>query len=144
MKNYKFILSLIFSLLLSVSILPNAFGAEEAGVCGMCGTSLQEGSVIFEITYDDGKVEKLGCPGCGISKMSGKGIKSAATMDFLSREMIDAKKAYYLKGTGVGFCCKPNWLSFKSKSDAEKFSKGFGGQVLNYDQAINQQHGMHD
>jgi len=142
MLNYKSIVSLVFSLLLSISVIPFAFG-EEAEMCGVCGTPIQAGSIIFEITYDDGKKEKLGCPGCGISMMSGKGIKSAVTMDFLSREMIDAKKAYYLKDTEVGYCCKPNWLSFKSKSDAEKFSKGFGGEVISYEQAIKEKHGMH-
>ncbi|MBL4606899.1 MAG: hypothetical protein JKY01_03610 [Pseudomonadales bacterium] len=52
-------------------------------MCGICGKSIQTSSVIFEITYEDVQKEKLGCPGCGISMISGsdKGIKSAVTMD---------------------------------------------------------------
>ena len=134
MVNHNLFTSLIFSVFLFVGI-QNSF-AEDAQMCSLCGKPIQEGSVLFEVTYENGDKQQVGCPGCGLSLMSDKRIKSATTMDFLSRKIIDAKKAYYLKGTEVGFCCEPHWLSFSSKSDAEKFAKGFGGEVLGYEEAI--------
>lgn len=135
MRLRKMLTTLFFSVFFSFFTMMSAH-AQTAGTCGMCDKPLVVGSVVFEVTYADGKKETFGCPGCGLSMMKDKKIKSASTMDFLSREFIDAKSAYYLKGSEVGSCCEPHWLSFKTKSDAEKFSKGFGGTVLSYEQAV--------
>ncbi len=142
MLSRKMRVTLFLSVFFSFFAMLSAY-AQSADSCGMCGKPLVAGSVVFEITYADGKKEAFGCPGCGLSMMKDKKVKSASTTDFLSREIIDAKSAYYLKGTEVGTCCEPHWLSFKTKSDAEKFSKGFGGRVLSYEQAIQEAHAMH-
>jgi nitrous oxide reductase accessory protein NosL len=33
-------------------------------------------------------------------------------------------------------CCSPSAIAFASKEDAEKFAKGFGGVVLNFEKAV--------
>lgn len=139
MRLRKRLTTLFFTVFFSFFAMLSAY-AQSADSCGMCDKALVAGSVVFEITYADGKKEAFGCPGCGLSMMKDKKVKSASTTDFLSRELIDAKSAYYLKGTEVGTCCEPHWLSFKTNSDAEKFSKGFGGTVLNYEQAVQAVH----
>jgi nitrous oxide reductase accessory protein NosL len=41
-----------------------------------------------------------------------------------------------LRGTEIGFCCEPYWLAFANKEEAEKFAKGFGGEVLDFEAAL--------
>lgn len=136
MKNSY--LTLCASILLTTSLLiaPTLSVAENVGSCGLCGTEITAGSNLFEIKYKNGTTQTYGCPACGLTMMHSPEVASAQTMDFLSRKMLDAKNAYYLKDTEVGYCCEPHWLSFETKENAEKFAKGFGGKVLSYQQAI--------
>ena len=113
-------------------------GAEEtAGVCGVCGEQITEASNTFVVTFKNDSTQVYGCPGCGLTVIQGnENVEKITTMDFLRRTQIDAKTAYYLKGVEIGFCCEPYWLSFASKEEAVKFSKGFGGEVLSYEEAV--------
>ncbi len=131
-------IKLMASFLISTSLFmaPTISLAEKAEICGLCGTEITAGSNLFELQFKDGSTQTYGCPACGLTMMKSPEVISAKTMDFLSRKMLDAKKAYYLKDTDVGYCCEPHWLSFDSKENAEKFAKGFGGEVLSYQQAI--------
>lgn len=131
--NLNWFLSIICMLALS-SISTAALA--EGEMCSLCATNVDESSSLFVVNFKDGRSTEFGCPGCGLKVVSVSDVKSVKTMDFLTRKMIDAESAYYLKGTEIGFCCQPNWLSFDSKENAEKFSKGFGGEVLDYKQAV--------
>ncbi len=112
--------------------------AEEPAMCSLCDKEITDSNIKFTIMYADGKVMSYGCPGCGLTVIKqGKGnVKSAKTTDFISRQMLDAKSAYYVLGSDVGFCCDPAWLSFAKKDQAEKFTKGFGGKVMSYEEAL--------
>ena len=104
--------------------------------CPLCEKRITRSSAVFTVVYEDGKKKTLGCPHCGLAEVKKGKVKRAMAMDFLRKKMIDAKSAWYLKGTEIGFCCEPYWLSFGSKEEAEKFSKGFGGKVLSYEEAL--------
>jgi Spy/CpxP family protein refolding chaperone len=108
--------------------------AEEG--CPGCGLEISEASPKFTVYYNDGAEKTFGCPHCAMREILKGNMKSAKAMDYLRREMIDAKEAFYLKDTEVGGCCEPFWLSFATRKEAEKFSKGFGGEVLAYDEAL--------
>jgi nitrous oxide reductase accessory protein NosL len=56
--------------------------------------------------------------------------------------MISAGQAYYLVGSEVSVCCVPSILAFGTSTDAEKFQKGFGGQVLSMNDTVHYLHGM--
>jgi hypothetical protein len=126
--------ALIFCLLLIVSV-----NAEEKLECGLCGTPVTESSNRFVINDPEEGELVLGCPGCGLAvlaKMPSEQYSSARVQDFLRRTMIDAQSAWYLRGTEIGFCCSPYWLAFGSREEAEKFARGFGGEVLDFESAI--------
>jgi hypothetical protein len=50
--------------------------------------------------------------------------------------MVNVYQAYYLIGSEVNLCCEPTVLCFSSSADAEKFQRGFGGQLFNFSQAM--------
>ncbi len=113
--------------------------AEEARECGKCGGAITDTNNVFMITGQDAPEQEFGCPGCGLAvlaKMPPEQYANAKAQDFLRRTMIDAQTAWYLRGTEIGFCCEPYWLAFASKDEAEKFAKGFGGEVLDFESAI--------
>lgn len=138
------ILALFLSLALFVPVLQLAEAGEHKGkesefrgqACPVCEKQITKANATFLVVYKDGKKKVLGCPHCGLAEVKKGNVKQAMATDFLRRKMIDAKSARYLKGTEIGFCCEPYWLSFASKEEAEKFSKGFGGKVLSYEEAL--------
>ncbi len=109
--------------------------AARAEECAVCGKEIGPANATFKVEYADGKQETYGCPHCGFTAMQGREVKSATTTDFLRRTTIDARTAWYLRGSEVGYCCEPSWLSFATQEEAEKFARGFGGEVLDYDAA---------
>jgi NosL len=122
--------------------LPTAF-ADQLNMCALCGTEISAEKNVFVLKFKDGTTQTYGCPLCGLTMMGGLGVVSADTQDFLSKRMVKAETAYYLMDTEIGFCCEPHWLSFASKQQAEKFSLGFGGQVLTYEEALKYKHHQH-
>lgn len=123
----KLLLS-IFALALFAGI---AFAEEK---CAMCGMKVDEGKrQYFVITTKDGKKQKAcneGCASMFIENVK-KDLKSIEAVDYNTGNLIDANKAFYVKGSDV----KPvmggaSVVSFTKKEDAEKFQKEHGGRVL--------------
>jgi hypothetical protein len=129
-------------LMFTVLLLPwTAMAEEKIGECGVCGGPITESSNLFVITDAAGKEQPYGCPGCGLSvlaKMEAAAQGRAKAQDFLRRTMVDARQAWYLRGSEVGYCCQPSWLAFGTKAEAEKFARGFGGEVLDFAAAMKQ------
>jgi hypothetical protein len=126
-------------LMLACLLVPWMATAEQTGECGLCGGPITESNNPFVIVGADGTEQKYGCPGCGLEvlgKMDMDARDRAKVQDFLRRTMIDANQAWYLRGTEIGFCCEPYWLAFANKEEAEKFAKGFGGEVLDFEAAL--------
>lgn len=102
--------------------------------CPVCGTP--PGGVRFVVEGEDGTRTVYACPRCAFQSLDPGTVRRAVATDFLSRETVDARKAFYLRNTSYGACCPPFWLSFASREDAEKFARGFGGKVLDYEAAV--------
>lgn len=121
--------------------LPLAAAAETAWQCEVCGKPVTESSNWFVISLSDGTEKTLGCAGCGLSVLAalpeGEVVEAKAE-DFLRRVLIDASEAYYVRGSEIGFCCEPYWLAFASRDEAQKFTQGFGGEVLDFEAALKQ------
>jgi len=135
----KFLTSISLAIVLGLSVMN--LMAQEAGTCGVCGGPVTVSSNLFEITVKDGMPAQYGCPGCGLSAYSALPADQQAgaelkAQDFLSRVMIDAKTAWYVRGSSVVFCCAPSWLAFATRENAEKFATGFGGEVIDFDAAL--------
>jgi nitrous oxide reductase accessory protein NosL len=62
--------------------------------------------------------------------------KSATAADLLSNRPFDVKKGFYVYKSSVITDMAPGFIGFKRRGDAEKFSGGFGGQVVTYEEAL--------
>jgi predicted RNA-binding Zn-ribbon protein involved in translation (DUF1610 family) len=102
--------------------------------CPVCGT--ETGAARFTVTLKDGKEKIYACPRCAMLDVDVREARALSATDFLSRKTVDGRKAFYLAKTSYGECCPPFWLSFATREDAERFAKGFGGQVLGFDEAL--------
>jgi len=90
------------------------------------------------ITYDS-RIEQLCCPHCGLLRY--KVIKDQVSQiicrDFLHDTTISAKMAYFLLDADFNVnCCQPQVLAFGSPKEAKQFQMGFGGNVLTFEEAI--------
>jgi hypothetical protein len=120
-----------------------AEGTDEPATCGMCGKEMTNAHVGFILTHPDGKEERLGCAGCGLSMLKEMKDAKARTIDFLRGEEIDARQAYYVRGSSFTACCEPSFLAFAKKEEARRFAKGFGGKVLDFESAFQAVHAAH-
>jgi hypothetical protein len=63
-------------------------------------------------------------------------FKSATAVDLLSNRPIEARKAFYVYKSSVITDMAPGFIPFALRKNAEQFVRGFGGQVLTYDEAL--------
>jgi peroxiredoxin len=107
--------------------------------CSVCGMILDKyRHTRFEVTEKDGITHATCGVQCGLVlqlRLEGTVIRAKAT-DFISGRLGDAAKMFYVYESEAVPDMWPSFIAFGKKSDAEKFSKGFGGAVLNYGQAL--------
>jgi DeoR family transcriptional regulator, copper-sensing transcriptional repressor len=80
----------------------------------------------------DNLIEMACCPHCGIVLMIRDNIPGALAVDFLYGSVIPASQAVYVAESEVRMCCTPSIISFLDLEDAKRFSRGFGGIVLDF------------
>lgn len=141
------IMGVVLALGLAIGPMGMALAAESVSApatCGMCGKAMTNAHVGFIIVQPDGQKERLGCAGCGLAmlKDAPKGVK-AKTLDFMRGDEIDARAAYYVRGSSFTACCEPSFLAFAKKDEAERFTKGFGGTVMDFEAAYQAVHAAH-
>ncbi len=115
--------------------------------CSLCGMKVDEAKKqYFVITTKDGKKQKACNQGCAVMFMENikKDLKTLEAIDYNTGSLIDANKAFYVKGSDV----KPvmggqSVVSFAKKEDAEKFQKEHGGKVLTTDELFKAEGHMH-
>lgn len=119
---------------------------DDPSSCPMCNSAIAD-RTRFIIKLASGESLQACCPHCGLMMMEGQPIKSALTRDFLYERVINVLQATYVLGSRVSLCCSPSALCFALREDAESFQRGFGGQVMTYEEAqaaLHHQHGsMH-
>ncbi|HET6515680.1 MAG TPA: nitrous oxide reductase accessory protein NosL [Thermodesulfovibrionales bacterium] len=107
--------------------------------CDSCGMKLSEHvNTEYVITFKDGKTKHYCCPHCGLYVHAEEkaNVKSAKARDFISSKWMDPAKMYFLSGSSAVPACSPSWIAFGSKSEAEKFQKGFGGEIYGFEDAL--------
>ena len=108
--------------------------------CSMCGMDLSKYlHVRFAIATVDGKEQAYCGAQCGLvtSILMGAGkVQSMWATDFITGKPVDAKKSWYVFKSSVITDMSPGLIAFKEKEHAEKFRKGFEGEVLDYENAI--------
>ena len=104
--------------------------AEIEDGCAMCGKTVLSRTA-FVVTLGTGEQKRACCAHCGLMiQMMAKDAWQAMATDFLHGHIISATQAHYVIGSLVHVCCVPSVLSFSSRDDAVRFSKGFSGQPL--------------
>lgn len=115
---------------------------DDAQICAMCGKPVSQRTV-FIVKLENGEEVRACCAHCGLMLQSRlENVWQSLTADYLYGHMISAGQAYYLVESEVSICCVPSILAFGSNADAEKFQKGFGGQVLSMNDTAHYLHGM--
>ncbi len=103
--------------------------------CTMCGRRVTRRTEF--IIMRQGKTQRTACcPHCGLLLLANGAEETALTRDFLYGQMVNVYQAYYLLASNVQLCCVPTILCFSGISDAQKFSLGFGGQVMDFSTAL--------
>lgn len=100
--------------------------------CKLCGGAVR-GRTGFVVMRQDGEKLSACCPHCGILLMQQVAdVSSALAPDFLHGRRINVFQAYFVIGSEVRVCCLPSTLCFATQAEAEKFQRGFGGEVLDF------------
>lgn len=137
MRKSKFVFILAISVVFLFAMANISLAA--GGKCPICGMNLEGNeNTAYEITFTDGKTLTYCCAHCGLwdhAAMKDK-VKSARTRDFISGEWIDPAKATFVFNSSAVPACAPSWIAFGNKAEAQKFQKGFGGNILSFDEAI--------
>ena len=113
-----------------------AGGVERCIVCGMDVSKYPHTRYMIETT--DGKKYTTCGVQCGLTlHLRFKDTwKSAKAADLLSNRPFDVKKGFYVYKSSVITDMAPGFIAFKRRGDAENFSKGFGGKVVTYEEAL--------
>jgi peroxiredoxin len=107
--------------------------------CSVCGMKLSKyRHTRFEITNREGSQYATCGVQCGLVlrlrlKESFLGAKAT---DFISGRPGNAAEMFYVYKSDAVPDMWPSFIAFRTKSDAEKFRKGFGGMILDYEQAL--------
>lgn len=131
---------LILSLMLLVSFgFLSSVNAEEKKSCVLCGMYLADYThVKYTVTDTDGKKYVTCGVQCGlILQLNLKNKFQSATMtDLFSHKSVPAEKGWYVYRSSVITDMAPGLIGFRDKTRAEQFIKGFGGELLTHQQAL--------
>lgn len=115
------------------------FAYAELGKCPLCGMNIEGNkNTIYEIVFEEGRSAKYCCPHCGLWVHASEkdDIKKARAIDFISGEWMDPKEMYFVFNSKAVPACAPSWIAFGKESEAEMFTKGFGGEVYPFEKAL--------
>jgi len=132
------ICTVIVMLFLVLGQVSPVFSAEREG-CLLCGMYLSDYShVKYTIVDTEGKTYVTCGVQCGLIltlNLKGK-FKSATLTDLFSHKSVASEKGWYVFKSSVITDMAPGLIGFADKSQAENFIKGFGGELLTYQQAL--------
>ncbi len=105
-------------------------------VCGMDVSKYPHTKYVVKTTTDE-EFATCGVQ-CGLAlhlRLKEK-FKSAVASDLLSNRPFDAQKGFYVYKSTAITDMAPGFISFVTRTNAEKFQMGFGGKVLTYQEAL--------
>ncbi len=127
-------------LLISLSfLLVTLLWAGEVKRCIICGMDTSKyPHTRYSVKTTEGE-EYITCGAqCGLTlhlRLKEK-FQSATASDLLSNRSLDARKAFYVFKSTVITDMAPGFIVFAIRKNAENFARGFGGQVVTYDEAL--------
>jgi hypothetical protein len=93
---------------------------------------------LYTIQWKDGTVAKTCGVQCGLTQhlMNPDGYKSSTATDLITNREFPAADGFYVFKSSVTTDMGPGFIAFKDRTNAEKFQKGFGGEVVTYEEAL--------
>jgi hypothetical protein len=138
MRRYphKYISFLSVLLLWVCPLVVWAGGPERCIVCGMDVSKYPHTRYVVETA--NGKTYPTCGVQCGLTLhlRFGSRWKAALATDLLSNRSFDATKGFYVYKSTVITDMAPGFIAFKIRGNAEEFARGFGGQVVTYQEAL--------
>lgn len=128
-------------LVAALLVLAGGYPAWTAGPdrCIVCGMDVSKyPHTRYTVQTTDGKQHVTCGVQCGLTlhlNLKDK-WKSASAADLLSNRAFDATKGCYVYKSSVITDMAPGFIAFKLRAHAEKFAKGFGGDVVTYEQGL--------
>lgn len=107
-------------------------------LCIYCNRTVCD-KLAFRLILTNDRVEVTCCAHCGLLryKQIESEVMQAICCDFLRETTISAHLASYVMDTSLDIgCCQPQVLTFEWKEHAEKFVKGFGGRIYDFEEAL--------
>lgn len=106
--------------------------------CIFCNRHI-EVRMAYRLVLPNNNIEMACCAHCGLlrHRQLRDHVAQAICHDFFRHTTISAPLAWYVMDTSVHMgCCQPQVLTFEWKEHADKFVKGFGGNVYPFNDAI--------
>ncbi|WEG13665.1 DeoR family transcriptional regulator [Pullulanibacillus sp. KACC 23026] len=108
--------------------------------CVYCRKVINE-RLAYRLILTNREMEVACCVHCGLlrGQQLGNQVFQAICYDFLRHTTISAHEAWFVTGTTLNLgCCKPQILPFEHRHHAEQFIKGFEGEILSLNEALEQ------
>jgi DeoR family transcriptional regulator, copper-sensing transcriptional repressor len=121
-----------------IALAPQTF-ASSSTTCSYCLKSSNT-KLSVQIIKSNLQVEHTCCAHCGLLRYKDieKEVSQIICRDFLKDTTISAKMATFLLNPDLDLnCCQPQVIAFESLKQAKQFQLGFGGEILNFIEAIN-------
>lgn len=108
------------------------------GLCPLCKTPIID-RLRFSFATGSGETQEACCGHCAfmLAKRPAELTTLLAT-DYLYGRVISADQAYYVVNSRIAVCCKPSVLPFLTADDATDFARGFGGDVMTFEEVLAQ------
>ena len=129
------------TLFLLILLLPLQVQAAEPGRCAMCGMDLSKYThTRYEVAAKGGTLYRTCGVQCGLILQLNLGDRfdHATATGLLTHKKLASDKAWYVFHSSVITDMAPGFIAFTSKENAQRFIKGFGGQLMNYKDALAQ------
>jgi copper chaperone NosL len=126
----------VFALLFIAAPLP---AADDGTRCVQCGMDLNKyPHSLYTIQRRDGTATRTCGVQCGLTQhlMNRDGFKSSTATDLITNREFPAADGFYVFKSSVTTDMGPGFIAFKDQTNAEKFQKGFGGEVVTYEEAL--------
>jgi DeoR/GlpR family transcriptional regulator of sugar metabolism len=102
----------------------------QALTCALCHAEVPARTAFMAQTPSGERIPAC-CSHCGL--LLADPLGSALARDFIYGRMVNVARAAYVVESRVHLCCIPSILCFTGLEDAESFQRGFGGQVMTFE-----------
>jgi DeoR/GlpR family transcriptional regulator of sugar metabolism len=106
--------------------------------CVLCNRKVKQ-RLSYRLILKNNTIEETCCPHCGLIRHNqlGDEVLEGLCNDFLFETTVSARVTWFVFDSTINIgCCIPQILSFENKGNAEKFIKGFGGTIHNFNEAM--------